>query len=152
MTEFALGAAGAEPEQLAGAVGPSDNTSTRADFVWMTEHELSRPETPARFARLAVSRAWLCCASMAEPAGVTPGQAIAEFDPAAYQAFLHEAERQRQETLQRYPREAWAETDVSSLATSLEVSVLAARWRVFSFGLIDEKPTDADKPEPGAAT
>jgi 5-methylcytosine-specific restriction protein B len=42
----------------------------------------------------------------------TPGEltlegAISEFDPAAFQAFLHEAEAQRQETLRRYPRDSW---------------------------------------------
>jgi 5-methylcytosine-specific restriction protein B len=38
---------------------------------------------------------------------VTVEQAIEEFDPSAYRAFEHEAEEQRKETLQRYPREHW---------------------------------------------
>src|SRR4051794_16816893 len=44
-----------------------------------------------------------------KPEELTLEQAIAEFDPAAIQAFEHEAEAQRQETLQRYPREHWFE-------------------------------------------
>jgi 5-methylcytosine-specific restriction enzyme B len=42
--------------------------------------------------------------------------AIADFDPAAYQAFEHEAEAQRAETLRRYPRESWHEMRLEDYA------------------------------------
>ena len=43
-------------------------------------------------------------------------QAVAEFDPAAFRAFEHEAEAQRQETLRRYPREGWPEMTLEEYA------------------------------------
>lgn len=54
---------------------------------------------------------------MASTSGeLTFEQAIAEFDPAAFQAFEHEAEAQRQETLQRYPRGHWPEMSLEEYA------------------------------------
>jgi 5-methylcytosine-specific restriction protein B len=47
-------------------------------------------------------------------------QAIADFDPAAFQAFMHEAEAQRQETLQRYPREGWSTMTLEEYAQGQE--------------------------------
>jgi 5-methylcytosine-specific restriction protein B len=46
--------------------------------------------------------------------------AIADFDPAAYQAFEHEAEVQREETLRRYPRESWHEMRLEEYAQGQE--------------------------------
>jgi 5-methylcytosine-specific restriction protein B len=42
--------------------------------------------------------------------------AVAQFDPAAFQASVHEAEQQHQETLRRYPREHWNEMTLEEYA------------------------------------
>jgi 5-methylcytosine-specific restriction protein B len=47
-------------------------------------------------------------------------QALAEFDPAAYAAFEHEAELQREETLSRYPRERWPQMTLEEYAQGQE--------------------------------
>jgi 5-methylcytosine-specific restriction protein B len=54
------------------------------------------------------------------PGELTLAAAIAEFDPAAFQAFEHEAEAQRQETLRRYPREYWSEMTLEEYAQGQE--------------------------------
>jgi 5-methylcytosine-specific restriction protein B len=46
--------------------------------------------------------------------------AIAEFDARAYQAFEHEAEEQRKETLRRYPPEHWQEMILEEYAQGQE--------------------------------
>ena len=51
---------------------------------------------------------------------MTLNEAISDFDPAAYQAFEHAAEAQRQETLQRYPREHWPEMTLEEYAQGQE--------------------------------
>lgn len=51
-----------------------------------------------------------------ETGGATLEQAIAEFDPADYQAFVHEADAQRAETLRRYPRERWPQMALEEYA------------------------------------
>jgi 5-methylcytosine-specific restriction protein B len=55
-----------------------------------------------------------------KPEDLTLEQAITGFDPAAIQAFEHEAEAQRQETLQRYPREHWSEMTLDEYAQGQE--------------------------------
>jgi 5-methylcytosine-specific restriction enzyme B len=52
--------------------------------------------------------------------GLTLERAIQEFDPAAFQAFEHEAEQQRQETLRRYPRAHWSEMTLEEYAQGQE--------------------------------
>jgi 5-methylcytosine-specific restriction protein B len=54
------------------------------------------------------------------PAELTLEHAIAEFDDAAFQAFEHEAEAQRQETLRRYSRESWQEMTLDEYAQGQE--------------------------------
>src|SRR5262245_51580372 len=49
-------------------------------------------------------------------ARVTLEEAIAEFNPADYRAFEHEAEAERQETLTRYPRAHWPEMTLEEYA------------------------------------
>jgi 5-methylcytosine-specific restriction enzyme B len=53
-------------------------------------------------------------------AGSKLEQALADFDPAAFQAFEHEAEAQRQETLRRYPRESWQTMKLEDYAQGQE--------------------------------
>jgi 5-methylcytosine-specific restriction enzyme B len=57
---------------------------------------------------------------VALPGELTLEKAISEFDPAAFQAFAHEAEAQRQETLRRYPREHWPEMTLEEYAQGQE--------------------------------
>jgi 5-methylcytosine-specific restriction protein B len=52
--------------------------------------------------------------------GASFEQALAEFDPAAYRAFEHEAEQQREETLRRYPRERWPQMTLEEYAQGQE--------------------------------
>lgn len=47
---------------------------------------------------------------------LTLDQAIAEFDPVAYQAFEHEADEQREETRRRYPRDQWPQLTLEQYA------------------------------------
>ena len=51
---------------------------------------------------------------------LTLDQAIAEFDSAAYQAFEHEAEIQREATLERYPRDHWPRMTLEEYAQGQE--------------------------------
>jgi 5-methylcytosine-specific restriction protein B len=55
-----------------------------------------------------------------ETGGATLEQAIAEFDAADYQAFVHEADAQRAETLRRYPRERWPQMTLEEYAQGQE--------------------------------
>ena len=58
---------------------------------------------------------------MASEAGeLTLEQAIAEFDAGTYQAFEHDAEGQREETLRRFPREHWREMTLEEYAQGQE--------------------------------
>ena len=57
---------------------------------------------------------------MASPAESSFEQAVAEFDAAEYQAFVHQADEQRQQTLVRYPREHWPEMTLAEYAQGQE--------------------------------
>ena len=53
-------------------------------------------------------------------AQLTLAEAASAFDPTSVQAFEHEAEAQRQETLRRYPREAWGNMSLQEYALGQE--------------------------------
>lgn len=52
---------------------------------------------------------------MTSPAGSFE-EAVSAFDATEYQAFVHQAEEQRNQTLERYPREHWPEMALTEYA------------------------------------